>query len=357
MTDELIVRQEGAAGRITLNRPKALNALTLDMVHGMLAALERWQTDETVRVVIVDGAGERGLCAGGDIRALYKSAQEKDGLAQKFWADEYRLNALIANYPKPYIAVMDGIVMGGGVGVSAHGSNRIVTERSMIAMPETAIGLFPDVGGSWLLANAPGEIGSYLGLTGHRIGAVDAIYAGLADVEVSSDRLPRLIETLIAADYGMDSRNDVDTLIRGFVSSNSQPPLAASRGLIDDVFSFDRIEDILAAAERLGTDWGDELVKTLRGRAPHSLKATLAALRKARNLGGIEDVLDMEYRLALRMFALPDFSEGVRAAVIDKTGDPKWSVAAVEDVQDEAVEVCFDSLGDKELGLSTRLVR
>ena len=229
MTEELIVRQEGAAGRITLNRPKALNALSLDMVHGMLAALEAWKTDETVRLVIVDGAGERGLCAGGDIRALYKSGQEQDGIAQQFWADEYKLNALIANYTKPYVAIMDGIVMGGGVGVSAHGSNRIVTERSMIAMPETAIGLFPDVGGTWLLANAPGEIGTFLGLSGHRVGASDAIYAGLADIEVSSERLPALIDMLAAADYGGNAHSDVDTILRSFTIASGQAALAVQR--------------------------------------------------------------------------------------------------------------------------------
>ncbi len=357
MTEELIVRQEGAAGRITLNRPKALNALSLDMVHGMLSALEAWQRDETVRLVIIDGAGERGLCAGGDIRALYKSGKEQDGIAQQFWADEYKLNALIANYAKPYVAIMDGIVMGGGVGVSAHGSNRIVTERSMIAMPETAIGLFPDVGGTWLLANAPGEIGTFLGLTGHRIGAQDAIYAGLADIEVTSERLPSLIEALSTADYGGNAHSGVDAVLRRFSMTSRQAPLATQRGEIDTVFSSDQVEDIVVAAKNLGTEWGDKLVESLSGRAPHSMKITLAAIRKACTLSGIEEDLDMEYRLALRMFARDDFFEGVRAAVIDKTGDPKWSPSTLVEVSSDMVTDCFESLGDKELGLASGLIR
>ncbi|MEH6633171.1 MAG: enoyl-CoA hydratase/isomerase family protein [Halopseudomonas aestusnigri] len=357
MTEELIVRQEGAAGRITLNRPKALNALSLDMVHGMLAALEAWQKDEAIRLVIIDGAGERGLCAGGDIRALYKSCQEQDGVAQQFWADEYKLNALIANYPKPYVAIMDGIVMGGGVGVSAHGSNRIVTERTMIAMPETAIGLFPDVGGTWLLANAPGEIGTYLGLSGHRVGAQDAIYAGLADIEVTSDRLSSLVNALSTADYGGNAHSDVDAILRGFSISTGPASLATQRSEIDNVFAHDQVEDIVVAASNLGTEWSEKLVKALSKHSPHSMKITLAAIKKAASLSGIEDDLDMEYRLALRMFARPDFSEGVRAAVIDKTGDPKWSPSTLEEVSDDMVTSCFESLGDKELGLASSLIR
>ena len=357
MTDELIIRQEGAAGRITLNRPKALNALSLDMVHGMLAALDAWQTDDSIRVVVVDGAGERGLCAGGDIRALYKSGQEHDGIAQQFWADEYKLNALIANYPKPYVAIMHGIVMGGGVGISAHGSNRIVTERSMIAMPETAIGLFPDVGGTWLLANAPGEIGTFLGLTGHRIGAQDAIYAGLADIEVQSEKLTNMVEALASADYGGDGHAEVDRLLGSYRVTSEQSPLAELRGSIDKVFAFDQVEKIVSAAKSLGTDWGDKVVSDMASHAPHSMKITLAAIRKASTLSGIEEVLNMEYRLACRMFEQKDFYEGVRAVVIDKTGNPKWSPATLEAVPSEMVDDCFASLGDKELGLASGTIR
>ena len=357
MTDELVVRQEGAAGRITLNRPKALNALSLEMVHGMLAALDAWQSDDSIHVVIVDGAGERGLCAGGDIRALYKSGQEQDGIAQQFWADEYKLNALISNYAKPYVAIMDGIVMGGGVGISAHGSNRIVTERSMIAMPETAIGLFPDVGGTWLLANAPGEIGTFLGLSGHRIGAQDAIYAGLADIEVQSDKLPNLIAALASAEYNEDRHENVDALLRRFVVTSGQSALAEQRGPIDQTFASDQVEGIVTAAKALGTEWGDKVVADMAGRSPHSMKVTLAAIRKAGTLSGIEEDLDMEYRVACRMFEQKDFFEGVRAVVIDKTGNPQWSPASLEAVSAEMVENCFASLGDKELGLATGLIR
>lgn len=355
MSGDILIRREGAAGRITLNRPKALNALTLEMVLAMLGALEEWRHDERVKLVIVDGAGERGLCAGGDIRALYNSGQSADGLASRFWADEYRLNALISEYPKPYVAIMDGIVMGGGVGVSAHGSHRVVTERSRVAMPETGIGFFPDVGGTWLLANAPGSVGAYLGLTGLPFGGEDAIYAGFADVLIDSSRLAEVVDTLCQASYSRDANATVDTLLRGYASPVGTAPLARNRAEIDRVCHHETVEEILAAAKAQGSEWGDKLAQTLASRSPTSLKVTHEAVKRARSMPSLEAVLDMEYRLSLRIFAGKDFYEGVRAVVIDKTGDPKWSPASLEEVTAEAVEAYFAPFDEDEgeLGLET----
>ena len=191
-TDEVLISREGRAGRITMNRPKALNALTYPMVGQIWNALLDWRDDPAVELVLIDGAGERGLCAGGDVRSLYESRTQGSGAARSFWSEEYRLNALIGRYPKPFVAIQDGIVMGGGIGLSGHARHRIVTERSQLAMPETGIGLIPDVGGTWLLAHAPGETGIYLGLTGERMGAADAIYARFSDAFVPSHKLGEL---------------------------------------------------------------------------------------------------------------------------------------------------------------------
>src|SRR5215468_5919647 len=191
-TDEVLIRRQGRAGRLTMNRPQALNALTLGMVRQIWSALLAWRRDPAVELVVLDGTGDRALCAGGDVRALYDSRSEGSSLARTFWREEYRLNALIGRYPKPFVAIQDGIVMGGGIGLSAHARHRIVTERSRLAMPETGIGLIPDVGGTWLLAHAPGETGLYLGLTGVEMDAADAIYAGFSDTLVPSSRLTEL---------------------------------------------------------------------------------------------------------------------------------------------------------------------
>ena len=207
-TDEVLIRREGRAGRITMNRPKALNALTFPMIGHIRAALAGWKDDPSVELVLLDGAGERGLCAGGDVRSLYESRAQGSGFARTFWRDEYRLNALIARYPKPYVAIQDGIVMGGGIGLSSHASHRIVTERSQLAMPETGIGLIPDVGGTWLLANAPGQVGVYLGLTGEAMRGADAIHARFSDALVPSAKLPALIDRLIDPNGGPVGRGD-----------------------------------------------------------------------------------------------------------------------------------------------------
>src|ERR1700709_1340594 len=235
---DLIVRREGAAGIIRLNRPRAINAMTLEMSLGIDAALDQFEADPAVAVVLLEGAGERGLCAGGDIRGLYESSQTKGDLGKRFWRQEYVMNARIATFPKPYVAFMDGLVMGGGVGLSAHGRHRVVTEKTKLAMPEVGLGFFPDVGGTWLLSRSPGEIGSYFGLTGQTMNGPDAIYAGFADAVVPSGRLAALRENLskVRADA---SSADLKALIDGFSTGESAGPVSAMQSKIDGWFAHD----------------------------------------------------------------------------------------------------------------------
>jgi enoyl-CoA hydratase len=253
---DILAEMRGTVGHIRLNRPQALNALTLDMIHGVVAALEAFSIDPAVGRVLITGEGERGLCAGGDIRALYDRGRDGSDFGQIFFRDEYRMNAQIAGYNKPYIAVMDGITMGGGVGISAHGAIRIVTERTRMAMPETGIGFFPDVGGTWLLARSPGELGTFIGLTGDGIGAADVILAGLADYFVRSEKLPALIEAFSGLPVTA-SLGDVHALARTFAEETTAP-LAPHRGEIDQAFAFDNVEAIFAALEAANSEFAQK---------------------------------------------------------------------------------------------------
>lgn len=331
--EEVIIRREGRAGRITLNRPKALNALTYPMVLAIHDALKRWEQDPEIAVVILDGAGDRALCAGGDVRAIYESASEGSGFARKFWADEYRLNAYIGRYPKPYVAFMDGIVMGGGIGLSGHGSHRIVTERSQLAMPETGIGLIPDVGGTWLLAHAPGETGIYLGLTGERMRGAGTMYARFADSFVPSSRLADLAKALSE----IENSSDVDSVIARFSEAPPPSDLASHAREIDATFCFDSVEKIRDALASMNTDWSRKTLEELDRRSPLALKLTLAAIRNARTLPSLEAALNVEYRLTVRLLEHGEFLEGVRALLVDKDKTPKWNPPRLADVTDEMV--------------------
>src|SRR3954452_17292639 len=237
---DLIVAREGAVGVIRLNRPKAINAVTLEMFREIEKALDTFETDPAVGLILLEGAGERGLCAGGDIRALYESSQVGGDLGKILWREEYILNARIAKFPKPYVAFMDGIVMGGGVGLAAHGSHRVVTDRTRLAMPEVGLGFFPDVGGTWLLSRSPGEIGSYFGLTGQTMNGPDAIYAGFADAVVPSEKLATLREALTTRRGGV-SKAEVKSLVDGFATGETAGPVAALRPQIDAWFAYDRM--------------------------------------------------------------------------------------------------------------------
>jgi enoyl-CoA hydratase len=345
---DLIVRREGAAGIIRLNRPKAINAMTLEMSLGIDAALDRFESDPAIAVVVLEGAGERGLCAGGDIRGLYESSRAGGDLGKIFWRQEYVMNARIAKYPKPYVAFMDGLVMGGGVGLSAHARHRVVTEKTKLAMPEVGLGFFPDVGGTWLLARSPGEIGTYFGLTGQTMNGPDAIFARFADAVVPSGRLPALREALTALRPGA-SFGEVETLIADFSTGETAGPIAAIQPSIDRWFSHDRIEDILAALRADGSDAALSAFKALNEKSPRGMVVTLRLLRLGRGSASLEECLVREYRAALEVFRSDDFREGVRAAVIDKDRNPRWSPPNVEDVTPAMLVPYFAGIGADEL--------
>lgn len=345
---DIVVRAQGALRRITLNRPQALNALTLDMAATMLAQLRAWQDDTAVGAVLIDGAGERALCAGGDLRALYDAAKSGDDLAARFWSTEYRLDLLIARYRKPVIAVMDGMVMGGGVGISAHAAHRVVTERSMVAMPEVGIGYFPDVGASFLLARAPGRVGFHLGLTGERIGAADAIYAGLADVHIPSPRLAELPAALAGCRTAAD--------VRACLGRLSDPPaagkLAAARPWIDACYGADKVEEIFQRLHAGTVAEGQATLATLRKMSPTSLKITLRNIRSALSFDKVERSFGQDYRLSLACIAAHDFIEGIRAAIVDKDRTPVWQPDRLEDVTEAMVDRHFEPIGQRELKLN-----
>ncbi|HEY0329798.1 MAG TPA: enoyl-CoA hydratase/isomerase family protein [Rhodopseudomonas sp.] len=345
---ELIVRREGTAGVIRLNRPKAINALTLAMVRGIDAALDGFAADPEVALVLLEGAGERGLCAGGDIRTLYDSARAGGDLGPAFWREEYLLNARIARFVKPYVALMDGLVMGGGVGLSAHGSVRVVSETTRIAMPEVGIGFFPDVGGSYLLSRAPGETGTYFGLTGATMNGADAIFAGFADAFVPAPQWPALREKLTQAPRGA-SAGQVRGIVARFAAKPEPGPAELHRSQIDAAFAHDTVEEIVAALSRDGSEFAQATLKALGGKSPTSLKVALRLLRSARLAASLEACLADEYRAALEVFVSADFVEGIRAAVIDKDRNPKWQPSRLEDVTDDIVARYFVTRGAREL--------
>jgi enoyl-CoA hydratase len=345
---DLIVRREGAAGVIRLNRPKAINAMTLEMSEGIDAALDRFESDPEVAVIILEGAGERGLCAGGDIRGLWESSRDGGDLGARFWRQEYVMNARIAKYPKPYVAFMDGLVMGGGVGLSGHASHRVVTDRTRLAMPEVGLGFFPDVGGTWLLSRSPGEIGAYFGLTGQTMNGPDAIHAKFADAVVPAAKWPELREALTKVRQGVNAA-EVSKLINSFATGETAGPVAAKEPIIDALFGFDRMEDIFAALKRDGSEFALATLKTLNEKSPRGMVVTLKLLRLARSASSLEECLVREYRAALEVFRSDDFREGVRAAVIDKDRNPSWSPPRIEDVTPGMLAPYLAEIGADEL--------
>jgi enoyl-CoA hydratase len=345
---DVIVRREGGVGVIRLNRPKAINAMTLEMSLGIDAALDQFETDPAVALVLLEGAGERGLCAGGDIRGLYESSRAGGDLGKVFWRQEYIMNARIAKFPKPYVAFMDGLVMGGGVGLSAHGRHRVVTEKTKLAMPEVGLGFFPDVGGTWLLSRSPGEIGTYFGLTGQTMNGPDAIHARFADAVVPSNRLVALREALVNLGASASSA-DVKATIDRFATGETSGPVAAMRPRIDTWFAHDAIEDMVAALHRDSSELAQSTLRTLNEKSPRGMVVTLKLLRLARASASLEECLVREYRAALEVFRSDDFREGVRAAVIDKDRNPRWSPPRIEDVTSEMIAPYFAEIGADEL--------
>ncbi len=326
MTDDVIIRRAGDVGRLTLNRPQALNALNQAMVDAMTAALLDWREDAGVKAVVVDGAGEKGFCAGGDIRMLAESGQAGDGRAWRFWRDEYRLNTLIAEYPKPYVALMDGITMGGGVGVSVHGDFRVAGDRTTFAMPETGIGFHPDVGGAYFLPRLAGEIGTWMGLTGARLKAADCILTGVATHYVPSDTLAALIDALEGAALDHDGEA-VEALLGRFSGDAGQSDLALTRGLIDSAFAGDDIDAMAGRLEAAGDAWSLRQLDILRSKSPTACQITLAALRRGADLS-FRDVMIQDLRVSMRCLDDgSDFYEGVRAVILDKDNAPRWAPA------------------------------
>ncbi|MDF3312409.1 enoyl-CoA hydratase/isomerase family protein [Rhodococcus sp. T2V] len=341
---EVLIDQRDGVGRIVLNRPKAINALNHTMVTRIAAALAEWAGDDEVKAVLITGAGDRGLCAGGDIVSIYHDAREGGTGSREFWRDEYILNATIANYPKPYVAIMDGIVMGGGVGVSAHGSVRIVTERSMIGMPETGIGFVPDVGGTFLLARAPGELGTHIALTTARLGAGDAIACGFADHFIPSARIGAFVEKL--------SSVSVEAAVAAFTEPAPESDLLAQQGWIDAAYSADSVAEIISRLQGSGVPEAQKAAGQVLAKSPTACAVTLASLRRARVAGSLEEVLNEEFRVSVACLGSADLVEGIRAQVVDKDRNPRWSPATLDDVTDAAVAQFFTPLGDLELGLT-----
>lgn len=348
MSRDLLVWQDGPLGRIGLNRPKALNALTFEMTRGIGEALQGWRDEPSVTAILIEGAGERAFCAGGDILHLYNIGRDTPHAGIDFWRDEYRINAMIAHYPKPYIALMDGITMGGGVGVSAHGSHRIVTERSSIAMPEVSIGFLPDVGGTHILSRAPGQTGLYLGMTGARMNAADAIYAGFADACIASGQLDALIA-------GLKHGDTPDDVLKQFARTPQDGMLQPAQAVISRAFDQPTALDCVRQLQKMagsGDDWAQKTLAALRRNAPLSVAAAFEAIHRAARLDTLEQCLELEFRFAARTLYSHDFYEGVRAAVVDKDRNPQWRPALLEDVTADMVSAVLAPLGDRQWTVS-----
>lgn len=344
---EVLARRDGSVGHLTLNRSSAFNALSLGMVRSIDAALDAWAADPQVAVVLLDGAGDRAFCAGGDIRALYEAARIGDyAVMSDFFREEYRLNARLARFSKPIIAMMDGITMGGGIGLGAHASHRVVTERSVLAMPEVRIGFAPDVGGTYLLSHAPGELGLHLGLTGARLDAADALLCGLADVHVRSDRLHEVQRGLAQCRTSEEVRACLD----GLATSPGPGQLETAREWIDRCYAADTVEEIVEALQQSPEPAARAAASEIAGNAPTSLKVTLQALRDARRLG-LEACLEREFRVSRSITRCADFIEGVRAVVVDKDRNPRWRPSQLSEVGPQDVLRHFELIDGDYLGL------
>ncbi len=346
MSGDILIRKEGRAGRITLNRPDALNALTYDMILRIDAILAEWRFEDDVNLVVIDAAGDRAFCSGGDIVDMYETGKAGDySYGRRFWRDEYRMNAVIATYPKPVVSFLQGFTMGGGVGVGCHASHRVVCESSKIAMPEVSIGLIPDVGGTYLLGRAPGRLGEYLGLTATRMGPGDAILVGFADHFVPVEQWPEVIDALT-------STGDVQRLTNA-AHSAPQSPLEAQSETIRRYFQGETLGDIVSRLESETDEIAQNALKALNRNAPLATACALAMIRRARVEKDIHKALFQEFRYVWRAAEQGDFVEGIRAAIIDKDRSPKWAHDGPKAVQPADVSAMLKPLGEDDLKFET----
>jgi enoyl-CoA hydratase len=339
---DIVAETRGALGLITLNRPKALNALSLDMIQAIEAALDAWGEDDRIGAVLIQGAGGKAFCAGGDVRAVASPSAGAAELARRFFAAEYRLNHHIHTYAKPFLALIDGITMGGGCGLSLHGARVIATERTMLAMPETVLGLFPDVGATWFLNRLAGEMGVYLGLSGVRLRANDLAALGLSTHVVPSAASAELIEALGAV---ASDRAAIDVVLARHAGDPGESAVALRQGDVDRLFAGDNIEAIAEALSGSAIDWAQDALQVLRRASPTSLKITLRQLREGRGLD-LASMLRIEFRLALRCSAGHDFAEGVRAILVDKDNAPRWRPDRLDQVDKAALDAYFAPFAD-----------
>jgi enoyl-CoA hydratase len=330
----------GPVGIAVLNRPTVLNVIDMALIKALYARLEMWRADPAITAVLVRGAGDRALCAGGDVRAVYEHRGD-DAFMHEVYRVEYILDDAIARYPKPYIVLMSGIVMGGGCGISVHGSHRVVTETTQLAMPECRIGLFPDIGASYFLARCPGEVGLYLGLTGARIGAADAIYLGLADYFIPNSRLSEIIPALADGET-------VTAALGALATPSSVAPISMLREHIDAVFALDSVGDVIARLTSLPDAWARQAHSDITAACPLSLELTFRSIREARTKT-LRECLVSDFRIAQRLMQRSDYFEGVRARIIDKDNGPRWAHTSVQEVPPEEVDACFAPLGPSEL--------
>ena len=335
---EVLVRVDGRVGRLTLNRPKALHSLTLNMCQLMIDALLAWQDDAGVELVLIDNSGERGFCAGGDIRLLADSAASDGRAAREFFHLEYRLNELMFRYAKPVAAIIDGVVMGGGVGISMPARFRVATERTTYAMPETGIGLFPDVGGGWYLPRMPDHIGMWLAMTGARIKAADCELVGVATDYVESGRIEALKAALVADPAAIEG------LLTEFEGDAGRPTIAAHQDEIARIFSLDSVEAIVVALKAADTDWAREQLQVLATKSPQTIKVAFRQLGLGAKAKTFAENMAMEYRISARVVMRPDFTEGVRAVIIDKDNAPKWEPSTLEAVTEALLDEIFAPL-------------
>ena len=338
-SDDIRSHVDHGVGFLTLNRPKAINSLNQSMIEGLHAVLTAWEQDDAISAVVLSGAGERGLCAGGDVVAIYHSARAEGVEARRFWHDEYLMNGQIGRFPKKYVALMDGIVMGGGVGVGAHANTRVVTETSKVAMPEVGIGFIPDVGGAYLLSRAPGSLGLHAALTGAPFSGADAIALGFADHYVPHDKLDALRQAIVA--------DGVESAIAAHAVEPPASQLAAQRDWIDQCYAGDTVADIVAALGGHDAGPANDAADLIATRSPIALSVTLEAVRRAAKLDTLEDVLAQDYRVSSASLRSHDLVEGIRAQLVDKDRNPKWLPASLPQVSAADVEAYFAPVDDE----------